>query len=210
MPRGSQDSGLLSRLFGRTRRAVLVLLYMHPEQSFYLSQILRRTGTGRGALQRELKALAEAGIVERTETGHQVYYKANRDCPIFAELQALVVKTAGVADVVRAALEPLRDRLKLALVYGSFACGEQRADSDVDLLVVGEVGFRDVSSAIGPAETTLDREINPTVYPVPEFREKARTGHHFIRDVLDSPKLFLIGDERDVDRLVGRGTSKEA
>jgi uncharacterized protein len=126
---------LASVLFGKAQQAVLGLLFGRPGESFYVREIVRATRVGQGAVQRELQRLAEAGIIDRVVRGRQVFYQANRRCPIFAELQGLVVKTAGVADVLRAALAPLVDRIVVAFVFGSFASGEPRKTSDVDVLV---------------------------------------------------------------------------
>lgn len=188
-------------LFGKTRRAVLSLLFTHTDEAFYLRQIVRAIGAGLGAVQRELKRLTEAGIIRRTVRGRQVYYQANPDCPLFAELRGLVIKTAGVGDVLRAALAPLADRIHLALIYGSLARGEERRSSDIDVLVVGEVTFGEVVAILAPAQETLGREINPNVYPSAEFRSKLAAGHHFLRTVIGGPKLFLIGDEYELARL---------
>ncbi len=154
-----------------------------------------------GVVQRELIELTEVGILRRTVSGRQVYYEANRDSPIFHELHGLVVKTAGVADVLRDALFSLGDRVAVAFIYGSVARGDERRDSDVDVLIVGEASFAESVAALSVAEERLAREINPTVYPASEFGEKARTRQHFIERVLAGPKTFLVGSDRELARL---------
>jgi len=190
-------------LFGKTRRAVLSLLYGHPEEDFYLRQIARAAGSGLGATQRELAQLTEVGILRKRARGKQVYFQANPDCPVFGELKGLLIKTAGVADVLRTALLPLADRIGTAFVHGSFARGDESRGSDVDLLVVGDATFSDVASALAPAQEALGREVNPTVYPPEEFRRRQAAGHHFLMSVLGAPRIFLIGGEGELKRLAG-------
>ena len=196
------DTDNLSRtLFSKTRRAVLSLLYSHVDDAFYLRQIARAAGGGLGAVQRELKQLSEAGIIQRVVRGRQVYYQANPRCPVFEDLKKLVVKTVGAGAAVRAALAPLGDRINVAFIYGSIAHSEEGRDSDVDVLVVGEVTFGEIVSSLREAQKTIGREINPTVYPPAEFRSKLTAGHHFLNTVLRGPMLFLIGDKRELARL---------
>ena len=192
---------LSQTLFGKTRRAVLSLLYSQVDDSFYLRQIVRAAGVGLGAVQRELKQLSDAGIIQRIVRGHQVYYQANPRCPVFAELKSLVVKTVGVGAALQAALAPLGDRVKVAFIYGSIARSGEQRDSDVDVLVVGKATFSEIVSSLSEAQKTTGREINPTVYPPAEFRSKVAAGHHFLTTVLKGPMLFLIGDVRELARL---------
>jgi predicted nucleotidyltransferase len=196
------DTDNLSKtLFSKTRRAVLSLLYSHVDDAFYLRQIARAAEVGLGAVQRELKQLSDAGIIQRIVRGRQVYYQANPRCPVFAELKKLVVKTVGVGAALQAALAPLADRIDLAVIYGSIARSEEHRDSDVDVLVVGKVTFAEIVSSFSEAQKTIGREINPTVYPPSEFRSKLAAGHHFLNTVLRGPMLFLIGDKRELARL---------
>jgi len=189
---------LTETLLGKTRRAVLSLLYSHADETYYLRQLARLVGGGMGAVQRELKALTDAGIIKRIEKGKQAYYQANPQCAIFPELKSLIMKTAGMGDTLRVALSPLAERVQVAFIYGSIARGDESKGSDVDIFIVGEVTFAEVVEALSPVQQTLNREINPTVYPVDEFRVKQKAGHHFIKSVLEGNKLFLIGDEHDL------------
>ena len=195
------NSGLAAALFGQTRRLILSMLYGHPDEAYYLRQLARSTGAGLGAVQREIKRLAEAGILKRAVRGRQVFYQANPDCPLFNELKSLVVKTTGVADVVRTVLAPLTGGIKLAFIYGSLARLEQKSASDIDLMVVGGVSFGEVVSALATAQDTLAREVNPTVYSPAEFKAKLKGGHHFLTSVVRREKIFLIGDEHELARL---------
>lgn len=188
-------------LFSKNRRAVLGLLYGRPDQALYLRQIVRLSRGGHGAIQRELKSLSDAGVLRRTVRDKQVYFQANSECPVFGELKSLIVKTAGAADVLRAALAPLGERIQLALIFGSVASAKQKAESDVDVLVVGDVEFREVAAALEEAQSLLGRDVNPTVYAQSEFRSKLSAGHHFLTSVLKKEKVFLIGDERELERL---------
>jgi predicted nucleotidyltransferase len=194
--------GLAEMLFSKNRRAVLSLLYGHSDEAFYLRQIVRASGGGVGAIQRELRQLVAHGIIRRDTRGNQVYFQANADCPIFSELKSLLMKTAGVADVLRTALAPLADCIEVAFLYGSIAQGKEGHSSDVDVMVIGDVLFADVVAAIGSAQERLHREINPTVYPCEEFQAKLVAGHHFLNRVTSGSKVFVIGDERGLERLV--------
>lgn len=197
--RTTQD--VASVLFGRARRLILGWLLGHPDESFFLRQIVRQTGLPVGSVQRELEALTASGLVTRTVQGRQVYFQADRSSPVFPELQSLFVKTAGVADVLRAALAPVLDQIELAFLYGSAARGELRHNSDIDLMIIGTVSFVEVVDVLGGAQATLGREVNPTVYPADEFRKKVRAGQHFLTSVLRTPLVFVTGTRDDLERL---------
>ena len=197
-------------LFGKTRQAVLALFCSHPDELFYVRQVVRFVRAGLGAVQRELATLTEVGILVRTERGRQIYYQANQDSPIFSELRQVILKTAGLVDVLRAALLPLERRIALAFVYGSFARGGHRRGSDVDFLVVGDVTFGEVVSALQGAQEKLGREINPSVYPRAEFWKKLAEGHHFLSSILTEPKILVMGDARELARVAGQRVAPRA
>jgi DNA-binding transcriptional ArsR family regulator len=194
-------SALAAALFGKTRLAILSLLYTHVDEAFYLRQIVRASGASLGAVPRELKILTDAGIITREVKGQQVYFQANRKCPIFMELKNIIIKTAGVADVLRFALKAISGRIRVAFIYGSFARGDETSSSDLDVMIIGDVKSREVISALRPFYETLGREINPTVYPPEEFRAKYSAGNHFIKNVILNPKVFIIGNDREIRKL---------
>ena len=128
---------------------------------------------------------------------------------MFGELKSLVVKTMGVAEVLREALAPLAQRIRLAFVFGSFARGEQRQTSDVDVMVVSDdVSFGELVMATKPAEDRLSREVNPTLYGTAEFNEKLGSGHPFLSRVVSGPKIFLIGDEHELGSVAPVGLAE--
>jgi uncharacterized protein len=189
-------------LYGRTRQAVLRLFYGRPDQRFLQKEVIRHIGSGSGAVQRELERLSKAEILVRIVEGRQIYYQANPASPIFEELRGLVRKTFGLSQVLRDALAPLADRIDLALVFGSVASGTEKSSSDVDLLVLSNtLTLSDLIPAIRIAEHELGREVNPSLYSVQEFRHKLAEGQNFLTNVVEGPKLFLIGDEDDLRRL---------
>ena len=191
-------ANLASLLFGAYRRDALALLLLHPELSLHVREIGRLTGKAPGTLLRELKQLADAGVLSRKPVGNQVQFQANSACPIFEDLRNILKKTAGIADVVREALEPLADKVQVAFVYGSIARGDERAGSDLDVMILGEVKFAEVVLALAGARETLRREINPNLYPMREFRKKVASGDPFLKRVLTDKKIFLIGDSNDL------------
>lgn len=189
-------------LFPDYRRRVLALLLLRPELALHGREVARRTGLPAGTLTRELNKLAEAGLLKREKRGNQQIYSANVQGPIFAELASILRKTSGMADVLAEALMPLADQLKCAFIFGSVGRGEEAAGSDVDVLLVGQAGFRDVVEALFPAQVSLGREVNPKVFGADEFAAKAHS-ESFLRDVLSRPKIFLIGSADDLAELVG-------
>jgi predicted nucleotidyltransferase len=188
-------------LFGRTRGAVLGLLLSRPDEEFHVRQIARLSGATLGPAQRELKLLAQVGVLKCREVGHQLLYRADPASPIHEELRGLIVKTVGMADVLKAAMRPLAAQITIAFLFGSFAQGRQQAASDVDLMVIGDTSVAAVAKALAEPQRRLGREINPTVYRAAEFTAKLREGHHFLGAVMAGPKVLLIGDEHELSRL---------
>ena len=188
-----------SALFGKTRLAILGLLYGQIDRAFYLNEIIRLTDVGRGAVQRELARLTQVGLLTKTRQGQQIYFQANVNAPVFDELRGLVRKTTGVVDRLRRSLEPLADRIQMAFVFGSIARGEETATSDIDLLVVGDVSLFDVVAATAGIRESLGRDLNPTVYPPAEYAEKIRGKDRFLSTVSAGPKLYLIGGDNEPD-----------
>lgn len=189
---------LVELLFGGYRRRILSLLLLHPENSFYVREIGRLTGVPAGSLHRELSQLTEAGLLKRTQAGNQVRYQADRSCPIYEELAGVFRKTAGLADVLREALEPLGTAVTTAFVFGSVAQGKERTTSDVDVMVVGKAKFEKVVGALAAAQERLRRDVNPVVMALPEFRAKAKARDRFVSRILNEPKIMLKGDLREL------------
>lgn len=189
-------------LFGVTRQAVLGFFFDHPDERFYQRQVVRSLALGSGAVQRELARLVTGSILSRTVEGRQAYYQANRQSPIYPELHGLVRKTLGAAGVLREALQPLTGRARVAFIYGSMARRQEGAQSDVDVMVVGDdIGMSSVSPLLRPAQDALRREVNPSVYRTEEFRRKLAEGHHFLTRVMEGAKVFLIGGEHELSEL---------
>jgi len=191
-------------LFGRTRSVLLAVLYGHADQSFYLRQLARAVESGHGALQRELKHLTEMGLIARRTQGNQVLYQANSQSPVFPEIKSLIAKTVGIHDAIRSALAPLESEIQVAFVYGSVAQQTERASSDIDLMVLGNVEFTEIVSAVSSVQKALAREINPTVFPVSEFQSKVKSGNHFLRNVMKAKKLFVLGSDRELAKLASK------
>ena len=171
-PRTTSRDRIAEALFGQTKRRVLALLFGRPETAFYLREIARETGSGTGAVQRELAQLVNAGLIRRSRRGQHVYFNADPTSPVFDEMRSLLAKTAGLADVLRTALVGLpndKARIDAAFVYGSVAAGRQTSASDIDLMIIGHVKLADLIPTLRPIEDRLGREINPTVYPPEEL-----------------------------------------
>lgn len=196
---GMMKCSVADALFSGLQQRLLAVLFGQPDRSFYGNELLRLTGTGRGALQRELEKLVSADLVTVTPVGNQKHYQANAAAPIFAELRGIVMKTLGLADVLRTALNAVADRIELAFVFGSVAKGTDTATSDIDLMVVTEtLTYADLFEGLAAAEQVLGRKVNPTLYTSAALAEKVRTENSFVLRVLSQPKIFLIGAEDEL------------
>ena len=161
------------------------------------------------SVQHELPALTEAGLLTREEIGNQLHFQANPDCLVFDDLRRLMEKTTGLADHVRAALAPLAEDGKLvhAFIFGSVAAGNQSPNSDVDLMVIGDVKLREIAPALRPVEDRIAREINASVYTLDEFSERIASDDHFIGSVMRGPRITLVGSDDELDDLAGQSVA---
>jgi len=182
-------------LFPRSRLLTLKELVLTGKKPVHLRELARRTGLDPTGLGRELKNLELAGIVSVNQSGNQKEYILNPACPIHDELVMMILKTAGLADELRAALNPLRGNIIKAYIYGSFASGRQKFDSDVDLMVVGNVSLKEVVKAVAETGRKLSREINPTVLKPDEYRDKLKDPGSFPGRIEGGPVIHLLGEE---------------
>ena len=199
-----RKKSLVAALFPKTRRAVLATTLMHPDRWWFLADLARHIGVPPSSLQREMESLVEVGVLLRRQEGKQVYFKPDPNCPILCELQGIMTKTLGLVDILRETLAPFKNCIKVAFVYGSIARGEELSESDVDLMVVGDVGLADLSPALHNAEERLAREVNPTLFSTEEFARKLKLGNHFLRTVAGAEKLLIFGSENDLAEAPGK------
>jgi len=186
-------------LFAKVQQRVLGVLFGNPGRSFYANEVIGLARSGTGAVQRELARLEAAGLVTAHRVGKQKHYQANPASPVFHELRALVLKTSGLADVLRDALTEVSDRIRAAFVFGSIAKGEDTATSDIDLMVIGEdLTYADLFGALEAASGQLGRKVAPTIYSPRELARRVKQDSAFVTRVLEQPKLWLIGGEGDL------------
>lgn len=180
-------------LFTKVQQKVLALLFGQPDKSFYLNEIVRYAAMGKGVISRELAKLTASGLLVISKQGNQNHYQANANAAIFAELKQIVLKTFGLVGLLQAGLEPLLPHLDQAFVYGSVAKGEDHADSDVDVMLVGHhLSYGDVMQLLAPVESQLQRKVNPTLYSPEEFAERLATGQNFLAQVMAQARIDLL------------------
>lgn len=206
---GTNGNGLAKALFTKTQQRVLGLLFGNPDRSYYAKELVRLAGSGTGAVHRELEKLTEAGLLTVNNIGNQKHYQANRNSPIFEELHQIALKTFGIADILRRALEPVADRLEMALIFGSVARGTDTADSDIDLLIVsGSLSHPDLFRILTEAEQELGRTVSPAVYSPEELQSKLESDNAFFTRLLNQPIIFLVGSDDDLRRTGKPGQSR--
>lgn len=190
-------SGVGAALFTKAQQKLLALFFGQPDKSFYLNEVVRLADMGKGAITRELTRLCESGLLVVSKQGNQNHYQANKASPIFNELASIVIKTFGVAGVLQAALTTLLPQLEQAFVYGSFAKSEDHADSDVDVMLVGDdLSYSEIMQLLEPAEVQLQRSVNPTVYSPAEFAGRLVDGQNFLTKVMAQPRIDLLQDSQ--------------
>ena len=197
-------SPALEALFPKVRQGVLSATYTRPEKWWYLSELARFLHTTPSSLQRELVSLVQSGLLKERRDGRRIYFKADTQSPTFPELRSLFEKTAGLVPSLRRALASLGAKIACAFIYGSVARSKETAGSDVDIMVIGDVGLAEVSPALRKAEARLGREVNATIYSCSEFRRKVASRDHFLSTILRAPKQFLKGNQRDLDEIIGQ------
>jgi predicted nucleotidyltransferase len=199
---------LSNALFSKVQQRVLALIFGHPERSFYTSEIVRHVHSGVGAVARELSKLERSGLVIVERIGNQKHYRANQAAPIFEELRGLVEKTVGLAEPIRKSFEPYADAIKTAFIYGSVAKETDTAHSDIDLMVIGDdLNYSDLYTAAQSVEGKLRRKVNPLFLSLQDWRRKALDRGSVVSRISRSPKIFIIGSEKDLHSWARRSST---
>jgi len=194
-----QRSTLADALFTQTQQRILGLIFGQPNRDFAVSELITATGSGSGAVQRELAKLTAAGLLSIRRSGNQKRYKADPAAPIHNELVSMIRKTVGLAGPLQDALRPLADNILAAFVYGSVAKQSDTARSDIDLMIVSDtLGYADVMQCLETAHQTLGRPINPTIYSRHEWRTRIHEENSFLMRVMAQPKIWVIGGEHEL------------
>lgn len=203
-------SASLEAILPPTRAGVLSAALLEPRRWWFLSELARHLGARPSSLQRELQSLVDAGILERREDGRRVYFRANILAPVFQDLRGLLEKTTGIVPALAETVESFGGRIELAFVYGSVARGEERAGSDVDLMLVGSVKQIELVPVLRRLEERFGREVNATLYSPREFRRKLAAGDHFLTSVLKSRTILLKGSLDELDKTAAKRKSLPA
>ncbi|MBW1851681.1 MAG: toxin-antitoxin system toxin subunit [Deltaproteobacteria bacterium] len=186
-------------LSSRTRAEIFRLLFGTVEEDLHVREIQRRSGLNDSTIRQELRKLVRLNLVIGRKDSNRVYYRAKKSSPLYPELRNLVLKTVGLADVLRDALQD--DRIQVVFVFGSMAGFRETADSDLDLFVIGDVGLRRISELLAGVTEKIGREINPHVMSRDEFQKRLKSGEHFISSIMKTSKLFIIGNEHDLETM---------
>jgi predicted nucleotidyltransferase len=193
---------LASSIFSESQSRIYRWLFGQPERSYHLSELRRLTGLGSASLQRELNKLVDSQLVHSERLGSLRCFRANPQSPVFDELVALTRKTLGTAPLLQDALMPLTPELQSAWIYGSVAKQTDTAQSDIDLMLVGDkLLLGDVLERLLPLEAQLGRKINPSIYTPEEFDRRRDEPDSFVNRILSQPVIALIGDAHEPARL---------
>jgi len=186
---------VMDAIISKTKQKILSATLLKPDKWWFLSDLAKNLKTSPSSLQRDLIKLTAADVLEKRQEGKRTYYRANKNSPIFHELQGLLIKTVGIYDKLASVLQPLLQQIHTAFIYGSIARREEMSTSDVDIMIIGKIKLSDVVMKLKPVEKIIDREINPTVYQISEFQKGMRDKSNFLMEVMGGEKVFIIGNE---------------
>ena len=186
-------------LSSRARAEIFRLLFSGLGEELHVREIQRRSGLNDSTLRQELRKLADLDLIQGRRDSNRIYYSANKENPLYQDIQNLVIKTSGLVDVLKASLKD--ERIKISFIFGSIAKGEVKAGSDVDIMVIGEIGLRGLSGLLSGVSEKIGREVNPYVLSRTEFRKRIQDKEHFLFGVLRSQKIFIIGNEHDLSAM---------
>jgi predicted nucleotidyltransferase len=193
---------MLQKLFSsKVRVEILSVFLMNPEKELYVREIERLTGEDYKNVSMELHNLKEIGLLSSRNEGNLKYFSLNKEFVIYEELKSIFMKTKGAVGILRQALSTKRD-IDCAFIYGSFATGIERTESDIDVMIIGGVFLEEVLTAIRGPEEKLSREINVSLYDLQEVRKRVKEGDPFIMEVLGGAKIMLVGDEDELRRVI--------
>ncbi len=190
---------LAELLSSRARAEIFRLLFSGTGEELHVREMERRSGLNDSTLRQELRKLVRLDLVQSRRDSNRLYYRAKTENPLYPEIRNLVLKTSGLSDVLKSALKD--KRIRVVFVFGSIACGEERAGSDVDLMVIGQLGLRDLSRLLSGIEEKIGREVNPHVLREEEFQKRIRAKEHFVSSVMETLKIFIIGSERELEAM---------
>jgi predicted nucleotidyltransferase len=192
---------MLDKLISSSSRVkVLRLLLLNEGRRYYQREIAELAGLPVRAVQRESARLTEIGLLHRIEDGNRVYFQANPACPIFPELKRILLKTLALESLLSEALAR-HGQVEVAFIYGSYAANRETATSDVDLFVIGSISGRQLSTTLRPLQSEIQREINYHLVTPEDFRERLERGDGFLRNVIEGPKVFVVGNEETLRTL---------
>lgn len=192
----------IDKLFGsKTRVALLYKLMVNTDKSFYIRELSRELKIPYSVLYKEEKNLVSLGILNEERRGKVTLITVNKRLSYFADLRDLIIKTAGLGDLIKEPLSKLKE-IRYAVIYGSFASGEESESSDVDLLIVGNADEEKVLNAISMVEKRIGREINYILWSEKEFIKRVRSKHHLLKDIMNKPLIMLIGEEDEFRRTI--------
>ena len=201
-------SPLLDVLVGKTKQQILSATVLQPERSWYLVELARHLKLRPSSLQRDLRQLAEAGILRRQQNGNRVYFQANTACPVFPELAQILFKTVGVVEALEQALVVVQNQIDVAFIYGSVASSSEQSPSDIDLMVIGSAPLSKIAPLLRDLERKIGRPINPTVYRREEFIKRVQGENHFLKSVLRGEPLFIKGGPDELAELTAGAKNK--
>lgn len=191
--------GFAAALFSKVQLRLLSLLLSHPERGFHLSEIIKIVNSGTGGVQRELAKLTQAGILTLTADGNRKKYQANKEAPIFEELSRIILKSTGLVEPIKSALENFQDKIRFSFIYGSIAKGTDTASSDVDVMIVGEnLSYGEIFGALQPAEKSIHRTINPNIMSPTEWSQTLAANNPFLRAIIQQPRIMIIGSDNEL------------
>ena len=205
-------TNMLKELFSSQARVEMLKLFLlNPDKMFYQRGIAAETGLLIRAVQREVGRMRRIGLIEESASGNRIYYRVNKNCPVYPDLKSIILKSSGIAELLKQYMVSANtDDIKISFLYGSYAKNTENINSDIDLFIIGNLNARKAASLLAPAKNGLKREINLALYPEQEFREKVSRKDHFITGILKEPKIFLVGNNNDFNRISQRRQIKNA
>lgn len=185
---------LAQLLSSQVRAEIFRLLFNGNKTAIHLRDLQRKSQLSIGTIQKEIGHLKELDLVIPKRDGNRLYYTANTNHPLYKDICGLVEKTSGIVEKLKEVLGRIKE-IECAFIFGSLAKNEEKSHSDIDLIIIGEVGQRVLSSKFKEVTEQTEREINPHIYSMKSWKAKLKKKDHFVKTISTDKKIFLIGDE---------------